>query len=76
MVVENHHKAIVPRKLFDRVQRKLTGQRNGRNTGPDTSTFSAAATLRRLRRTYGRGSGNGRQQVQKILRLPFVELSH
>ena len=27
VVVENHHKAIVPRKLFDRVQRKLKGQR-------------------------------------------------
>ena len=26
VVVENHHKAIVPRKLFDRVQRKLKGQ--------------------------------------------------
>jgi len=27
IVVEDHHKAIVPRRLFDRVQRKLAGQR-------------------------------------------------
>jgi len=35
MVVENHHEAIVPRKLFDRVQRKLAGQqkRTAHRTG-------------------------------------------
>ena len=77
MVVENHHKAIVPRKLFDRVQRKLKGQRKRtqHRTGHQY-VFSSLLRCGDCGGTYGRGSGNGRQQVQKILCLPLSQLSH